>query len=257
MMAVRLKRAFWSLYGRLVWDRCDPARVDGPAARIVSLLHARQSVSGEHVLDAGCGTGRHAFPVAQAGFTVTGVDYAPGMLAQAEASAQRLSVKQVSFRQASLDQPLPFPDGYFHHAMIISVLQVVQDPVFTLRELQRVLKPGGTLLLAHFPRPQTHDLPLRDAVRFRLAGYPSVNLLHKALIALKVLAERAGAGHYYWTADELQAMCHQAGFVIDTVEDGRPILIAAAKSAGTSGSDHSQPLPQETLYLADTTLEGA
>ena len=59
----------------------------------------------------------------------------------------------VSLRMASLDRPLPFGDAGFDHGILASVLQAVADPRFTLGELWRVLKPGGTLVVARYSRP--------------------------------------------------------------------------------------------------------
>ena len=71
----------------------------------------------------------------------------------------------ITFQQMSLNEPLVFPDAHFDHIINISVLQVVADPDWTLRELARVLKPGGTLLLLHVPRPAYHVLSLREEIR--------------------------------------------------------------------------------------------
>jgi ubiquinone/menaquinone biosynthesis C-methylase UbiE len=52
-----------------------------------------------------------------------------------------------------LNTPLPFHDAQFEHVVCNLVLGYLRDPLFTLRELVRVLAPGGKLVLTHF-KPQ-------------------------------------------------------------------------------------------------------
>ena len=70
----RPRRLFWSLYGRFVWDAQNASIKESQVQRIVQLLADRRLKPGEHVLDAGCGTGDYAVALAQAGFRVTGID---------------------------------------------------------------------------------------------------------------------------------------------------------------------------------------
>jgi phosphatidylethanolamine/phosphatidyl-N-methylethanolamine N-methyltransferase len=77
--------------------------------------------------------------------TVTAVDLAPRMLEQAQARATRLGLS-VELREADA-QALQFPDGSFDTAIATFVFCSVPDPVLGLTELQRVLAPGGQVLL--------------------------------------------------------------------------------------------------------------
>ena len=228
-MRRRLQQAFWSLYGRFVWDAEQPSWRQAQIERVVAILASRRTRPDERVLDAGCGTGNYAIALAQAGFEVLGIDYAAGMLAHAQAKLTGALSDRLSFRRMDLDQRLDLADASFDHVINISVLQNAADPDFTLRELQRVLRPGGTLLLLHVPRPQSLALPVRDVIRYRVAHLQQKSIGKVVLIAAKVIAERTTAATY-WTADELRAMLQAAGFAIVALDPGPPIVIVAERA---------------------------
>lgn len=92
------------------------------------------------ILDAGCGSGRNMVDLARRG-RVTGLELAAASLEQ----ARRRDVGPVL--PGSLDEPLPFGDGAFELAVALDVLEHVEDDREALRELARVLVPGGRLLV--------------------------------------------------------------------------------------------------------------
>ncbi|MEK6623194.1 MAG: class I SAM-dependent methyltransferase, partial [Planctomycetota bacterium] len=121
-MIQALYRAFWSQYGRHVWDDTKASWKRDELLRVFHILAGRRKNPGERVLDAGFGTGEYSLMLAGAGFTVTGVDYSPGMLARARTKIAKAPQGSLSFHQADLDKPLPFPDGSFDHVISISVV---------------------------------------------------------------------------------------------------------------------------------------
>ncbi|HEX2178621.1 MAG TPA: class I SAM-dependent methyltransferase [Actinomycetota bacterium] len=94
------------------------------------------------LLDVGCGTGWLAdhFP------DYSGIDAAPEAVEAAAARGRNVVL-------GDLAQPLPFPDSTFQSAVIKDVLEHVPDPVATVREVHRVLAPGG-LVFASSPDAQ-------------------------------------------------------------------------------------------------------
>ncbi|NYH92075.1 methyltransferase domain-containing protein [Actinopolymorpha rutila] len=94
------------------------------------------------VLDAACGTGRHAQYLAELGHEVVGVDSSPEMLDRAG-----IKVPGGDFRAGEIDR-LPFPDESFDSLVCALALtyQPRLDP--TLAEFARVLRPGGQLILS-------------------------------------------------------------------------------------------------------------
>ena len=102
---------------------------------------------GEAVLDLGCGTGYDAFVAAQlVGPTgrVVGIDLSPEMLAMAKAGQAETGFPQVEFHEAAVEV-LPFADRSFDIALSNGVLNLVPDKPAALREIFRVLRPGGRL----------------------------------------------------------------------------------------------------------------
>jgi demethylmenaquinone methyltransferase / 2-methoxy-6-polyprenyl-1,4-benzoquinol methylase len=113
---------------------------------LVSLVEAGP---GDEVLDVATGTGAVARELLlQKGCTVVGVDQSPEMLAVAREHLPA-SVKLV---EASAEQ-LPFGDAAFDALTVTYLLRYVEDPGATLRELARVVRPGGTIASLEFGVP--------------------------------------------------------------------------------------------------------
>jgi len=96
-------------------------------------------------LDIGCGTGFLSLELAARGHRVTGVDFAPAMLAaaRAKAAAQGLAAR---FDEADAEQ-LPYPPGSFDLVVSRHVLWTLPHPEAAIDEWIRVLRPGGRLAL--------------------------------------------------------------------------------------------------------------
>ena len=105
------------------------------------------------ILDAGVGTGRN-IPFYPPGAEVVGIDISAAMLARAE--RRRLSLgADVQLRQMDVTQ-LEFPDRSFDAAIATFLFCVLPDDlqVPALREMGRVVKPGGTIRLLEYARPR-------------------------------------------------------------------------------------------------------
>ena len=112
--------------------------------------------AGDRVLDVGCGVGHEAIRLAQRAGSpgrVVGVDASPPMIAQA--------------RQRAREEPLPaqfdvgdahhlaFPDGAFDLCRTERVVRYLRRPETALREMARVVRPGGWVLAQDFDSDQT------------------------------------------------------------------------------------------------------
>jgi demethylmenaquinone methyltransferase/2-methoxy-6-polyprenyl-1,4-benzoquinol methylase len=103
---------------------------------------------GDRVLDAACGTGDLAIADLKAGASkVTGLDFSEQMLARARRKAP------LEWVQGDL-LALPFADGTFDAATVGFGVRNVADLELALRELRRVLRPGGRLAILEITQPR-------------------------------------------------------------------------------------------------------
>jgi ubiquinone/menaquinone biosynthesis C-methylase UbiE len=105
------------------------------------------------ILDAGVGTGRN-MPFYPAAASVVGLDSSAAMLARAERRA-RQAAAQVKLRKMDVTQ-LAFPDRYFDAAVASFLFCVLPEDQqrAALKELGRVVKPGGLIRLLEYVRPR-------------------------------------------------------------------------------------------------------
>ena len=99
---------------------------------------------GMKVLDCGCGPGTITQDLARiaAPGEVIGCDLEPGMVARAAELAEPANLSNLSFQVGNI-LDLPFPDDTFDAALSVAVTEHLSEPVKAMRELRRVVKPGG------------------------------------------------------------------------------------------------------------------
>ena len=172
-----------------------------------AVLEVLGPVKGGRVLDVGCGPGLYAEELFARGAEVVGFDESPAMVRLARARCgDRFDV-----RVHDLREPLGWlPDGRFDAALMALVLHHLDDRVTALREVQRVLRPGGRLIVS------THH-PTSDWVR--LGG---------SYFAVEPIEENWHQGRWhvrYWRLP-LTRSCDefiQAGFMVDQIVEPLPV----------------------------------
>ena len=117
-------------------------------------------VRGRRVIDVCCGTGDLALLFSRAGAQVTGVDFTPELLAVAH---RRRPLAQGGYARGDA-LALPAPSAAADVVSIAFGLRNVEDRGAGLREMRRVLRPGGTALVLEFGMPRLR--PLRALYRF-------------------------------------------------------------------------------------------
>lgn len=146
------------------------------------------ALGGVMVLDVGTGDGTYAIEAARRGALVTGLDVQVEMLvaARARGAERRLAIEF----EVGRAEALPFDEGRFDVVLAVTVLCFVEDPRAAVREMARVLAPGGRLVLGELSR---HSL---WAVERRARGW---------------LGARTWKRAKFWSRRELVGLVEDAG----------------------------------------------
>lgn len=225
-------------------------------------------VAGDRLLDLGCGFGRHAYEGARRGAAVIAADAGEdevrsviatfGAMAEAkEIDPDRTPVGAVQANALSL----PFPDGSFDRVICSEVLEHIPDDEGAMRELARVLRPGGTMAVT-VPRfgpelinwalsDEYHDTPgghvriyrrgviteRLEAAGLEVRGYAHAHGLHspywwlKCAVGTKNDTHRAVAAYHrllVWDIEKAPAATRIADRVLSPVM-GKSMVVYLAK----------------------------
>ncbi len=152
------------------------------------ILDLLGDMTGARVLDIGCGDGALVRALAARGAATVGVDPDPAMLTAARKLAEETNVP-ATFLEGRAEN-LPFPDDSFDVVAAMTVLCFVPDAKGAVREMARVLRPGGRLVLGELGRWSFW------AAKRRLRGWPGSPTWKAARFwdagDLRELAEAAG-----------------------------------------------------------------
>ena len=160
--------------------------------------------TGDKILDLGCGFGRHAFEAARRGANVValdaGRDEVEGVAATVAAMVEAGELSTENLHVASVQGDalaLPFPDGTFDRVICSEVLEHIPNDVGAMRELARVLRPGGTMAIT-VPRfgPELINWALSDAYHNVPGGH--IRIFRKSQLEKRLTSVGMQVtGHHY------------------------------------------------------------
>jgi ubiquinone/menaquinone biosynthesis C-methylase UbiE len=145
------------------------------------LFFSPEEVKGKAVLDSGCGTGIFSIIFAKNGAgQVTGIDISAGSLGTAESLKQKFGLTNARFEQQDMLH-LPYPDASFDIVWAWGTVHHTTNPLGAIDGLIRVLKPGGSILLAIYKK--TRATWIHEAIRKAMVKTPrrSWNALAKIM----------------------------------------------------------------------------
>jgi ubiquinone biosynthesis O-methyltransferase len=188
--------------GSAAYDRWRATRLGAITESLETqvILDLARNLAERRVLDIGCGDGALACLAAARGAEVTGIDSDSTMLSVARSRAETAGL-QVRFLEGRIER-LPFPPASFDLVFAITVLCFVDDAFGAVRELARVLRPGGCLVIGELGRHSLWAMIRRvkgwlgaatwKAARFRTAS----ELRHLAVQSGLNVGEIRGAIYY-------------------------------------------------------------
>ncbi|WP_340540855.1 demethylmenaquinone methyltransferase [Nocardioides sp. GXZ039] len=166
------------------------------------VLAAVDPKPGERVLDLAAGTGTSSQPFAERGATVVPCDFSLGMLRVGKESLPHLPFT------AGDGTRLPFADDSFDAVTISFGLRNIVDPVAGLREMRRVTRPGGRLVVSEFSHPTW--APFRTVyVEYLMRALPPV-----------ARAVSSSPDAYVYLAESIRAWPNQPGLAALIAEAG-------------------------------------
>ncbi len=195
------RRNFWNLF------------IDTPA--MAALL--KRAVRGKRVLDAGCGSGIFTGKLKTWGAKVTGCD-----LSKTLVEIARREHPGIPFLVCDA-QKTPFKTGSFDIVSSNLLLHYFKDPTPFLREMRRVLRPGGRLIFS-FHHPFNEGV-----TKIRIGNRTGYDLtasctpyFHNKQYTWTMISGTMEMISYHHTFEHVATALHKAGFVIELIKEPRP-----------------------------------
>ncbi len=221
-------RGSWDGFHVRAFDLVIAREIAALYERLAEQLAPRLPATGR-ILDVGCGAGRPTAQLARRlpGARLTGVDLSATQIALAR--REHAAVPNLEFRTGDA-LALPFPDRSFDAAVSLASIKHWPDRARGVRELARVVRPGGLVFVLEADRECTRETAERFVRRWRFVPRPAVPLLAWYFLRvparqgcsaaeLRRLLEAAGVGVAEATRDERDPAAYAWGTVPEASTD--------------------------------------
>ncbi len=181
----------------------------------------------DRVLDVGCGLGGAArYVAAEFGCSVSGVDLTPEYIEVAKILTARLGLGDLLRLETASALAMPFADKSFDAAYSFHVAMNIRDRAGLYREISRVMRPGGTLLIYDVMKTGPEE------------------------IVFPVPWSETAKTSFLTSSEETQTLLEEAGFVIDEVDERREFAVQFfRRRLGGGTGDGPPPPPPLSLHL--------
>jgi ubiquinone/menaquinone biosynthesis C-methylase UbiE len=192
------------------------------------LINTLQTKEGDRILDAGCGPGLLMGRIIEENkerrINITGLDFNKRMIKHAQRRCK--DFPNVKLEVADLNRSLAFPDNSFDKVICSNTLYALEDPRKVISEFHRVLKRGGTAIIAN-PKPNAGENALiREHIRALNRLTPFGRRIYHIIVSIllipvnlavitinRVIVEKGRSGQYHFLAKEdLQNILQAVGF---------------------------------------------
>jgi ubiquinone/menaquinone biosynthesis C-methylase UbiE len=176
--------------------------------REYALLAKKHLADDAHVLEVAPGPGYFSIELAKMGdFTITGMDISADFVKICKTNAEREGVT-VSFLQGNVSA-MPFENDIFDLIFCSAAFKNFKEPVSALREMHRVLKPGGIALILDMNHDASGEALRHEAEKISKSGFERMFMKN----TFKMLCKGA------YTKNELEAMIQQTPFNNRKIEE--------------------------------------
>ncbi len=203
---------FWSEFSQEAYDYITLLPDNNRMLNRVAEL----SGTGAKVLDAGCGTGNLTIRLAKLHQQVTAIDFSDGMVITACAKTQQFDNVTVTAGNVTC---LEFPDDNFDAVASVNVLFNIEHPELAIREMCRVLKPEGILVISSPLKGRGLTAEHRQRVVDDCIANNVDQLKMNKVLSFQLRLLTGGGFKYLPTEDEIQQLLTSNGFNIIGMEE--------------------------------------
>jgi ubiquinone/menaquinone biosynthesis C-methylase UbiE len=236
------------------WRDRPPARNATSLATSALMLNALDRRPGMRVLDVACGPGEPAVTIAAGIASIDGqvvaTDLVDEMLAMARENAAERGVTNITFQQADAEA-LPFPDASFDAVTCRHAIMLLPDAPQALREMRRVLVPGGRVvcLLSGPPEESARERPLLIVRKYVTIPRPPAGAPDRFRFSgLGELAEQLRQAGFHAVTDATLALpIEWTGTVEERWESASRNVRRVARAVASLPAEQQEALKREVL----------